>query len=502
MIRDERGTAALIFALTSTIALSVSGAAFDLGRMMYARSQMQSALDAAVLAGTQHYGQSGLDLTAAQAVVRNLFEAKYAGSRTASQAGQGPSLNGAPTLEFVSTTATISAEARAKVSAPFIGLVADSEVEIAVRSSGQFSVRRLDLGMMVDITGSMGGADDTITTAEGGDGTKLGALRVAGKDLLNVLMPTGDVDGVRVSVVPFSQRVWVDRPIAAAVTNKPEQRTCQNYRRRTRSDSWCTNSSWSTRSGCYTTVATCDGSVPSGTVVRSGSSYQQYLSGCMTERNGRNTTDNVPATGDFDAYYSSSATDSCSTPSKLLPLTASKQTLVDKINSLTVPNGGTAGHMGTAWAWYSISPNFSSAFTGSSAPAAYGTQNDDGGTIKAVVLMTDGDYTYHGDATDGCTGQSKCSLSRTDARALCTAMKAQSKDVLVFAVGFGLAGSETQLTPAQIAALPSDDARKVLADCAGPDRYFFPYDGTALREAFRNIGSLLSNRAIGAVLTE
>jgi Flp pilus assembly protein TadG len=500
LIRDERGSVALVFALTSTVALAIGGAAYDFGRMMYARSQMQTALDAAVLAGTTRYGQNGHNMQDARTAVRNMFEAKFAGSAAASQLPGGPTANGAPTLTFVTANATIAAEAKVKVTAPFIGLVADGEVEVTAYSAAKFSVRKLDLGVMVDITGSMGNSDDTISASAGGDGTKLGALRVAGKDLLDTLMPAGDVDGLRVSVVPFSQRVWLDRSLASVVTGQPETRSCQNWRKRTQWTSYCGNSTWSTRSSCYTTVTSCNGSTPSGTVVASGSAYTQYLSGCMKERVGRDTTDDAPSSGDFAASYTSSSTDSCATASKLLPLTASKQTLVDKFNSLTTPSGGTAGHMGTAWAWYTVSPEFSSVFSGPSAPAAYGTENEEGGTIKAVILMTDGDYTYYNDYSgSSCSGSSLCSASRQDARALCTAAKA--KGVQVFSVGFGLAGSSTQLTAAQIAALPESDGRKVLADCAGPGRYFFPYNGAAMREAFRNIGMMLSNRAIGAILT-
>ena len=46
------------------------------------------------------------------------------------------------------------------------------------------------------------------------------------------------------------------------------------------------------------------------------------------------------------------------------------------------------GEIGIAGGWYNLSPNWSSLFTGNAAPAAYGAAH----TIKALVLMTDGEY--------------------------------------------------------------------------------------------------------------
>jgi len=44
------------------------------------------------------------------------------------------------------------------------------------------------------------------------------------------------------------------------------------------------------------------------------------------------------------------------TSAEVVPLASTKQTLLDKITGLTA-SGGTAGHLGTAWAWYMLSPN-------------------------------------------------------------------------------------------------------------------------------------------------
>ena len=51
----------------------------------------------------------------------------------------------------------------------------------------------------------------------------------------------------------------------------------------------------------------------------------------------------------------------CTVPSgsEVMPLTSDVDALKAKINGLSA-SGGTAGHLGTAWAWYTLSPNWAS----------------------------------------------------------------------------------------------------------------------------------------------
>jgi hypothetical protein len=75
--------------------------------------------------------------------------------------------------------------------------------------------------------------------------------------------------------------------------------------------------------------------------------------------------------------------------------------LRDHIDSFQ-ENGGTAGHIGIAGAWYTISPKWYDVWPSHNAHD-YGV----GTNIKAVVLMTDGDYN-----TDYSSGYSPTSMAR------------------------------------------------------------------------------------------
>jgi Flp pilus assembly protein TadG len=206
---------------------------------------------------------------------------------------------------------------------------------------------------------------------------------------------------------------------------------------------------------------------------------------CVTERMTNSFNDVAPSTTLLSINYTSSG--SCSgNPTKILPLTADKT----KLNAYTVKDalkasGGTAGQIGTAWAWYMVSPNFAELFpTGSeSKPAAYDAPN----TLKIVIIMTDGEYNteyckgvdpyYAGcNAPDGTTGTMSGPFGQ--AEDLCYNMK-QDK-VVVYTVGFNLG--------------TTGSAVDLLKKCASdPDKAKLANDNAGLVTAFRQIGENISD---------
>ncbi len=74
---------------------------------------------------------------------------------------------------------------------------------------------------------------------------------------------------------------------------------------------------------------------------------------------------------------------------EIVPLTDDKTVLTNSIKSYRA-SGATAGHIGAQWAWNLVSPNFAPLWPTDSDPVDY----DDGKTIKAVILMTDGVFKH------------------------------------------------------------------------------------------------------------
>jgi hypothetical protein len=164
---------------------------------------------------------------------------------------------------------------------------------------------------------------------------------------------------------------------------------------------------------------------------------------------------------------------SCPVPTadELVPLTNDKELLKDRIEGLELA-GSTAGQIGTAWAWYTLSPNWNSLWSASAAATAYGSTSR-----KIAILMTDGEYNLQYNKEGISTGSTGAGSavngdSTTQARSLCTSMKAAG--ITVYTVGFALGNNQTAID--------------TLNQCAtDPSMAYTPEDASELQQSFRDI---------------
>lgn len=144
---------------------------------------------------------------------------------------------------------------------------------------------------------------------------------------------------------------------------------------------------------------------------------------------------------------------------RVLPLTSDRSLLKSTVEGYST-GGTTAGHLGTAFAWYLLSPNWATVWPSDARPVAY-TDKD---TMKVAILMTDGEYNT--------VGGTNSSQSAQYAKETCTVMKA--KGITIYTVGFKLShGTQAEAT---MQACASSPANAYLAD-----------DGAALNAAFADI---------------
>ncbi|MFN3878586.1 MAG: pilus assembly protein TadG-related protein [Brevundimonas sp.] len=163
------------------------------------------------------------------------------------------------------------------------------------------------------------------------------------------------------------------------------------------------------------------------------------------------------------------------------PLTSNIDTLTGLVNGLSI-TGSTAGQIGLAWGWYTVSDQFNGLWSSNTAAAYAPTK-----VLKAVILMTDGEFntpycggvvardagTFSGNLFD----KIACNATNGDpfdqAAQLCTNMKA--KGIIVYTVGFSITeGSE---------------AASILSTCAtDTDKAFLPQSGADLSNDFQAIG--------------
>ena len=202
---------------------------------------------------------------------------------------------------------------------------------------------------------------------------------------------------------------------------------------------------------------------------------------CATERTTHSYDDSAPSTTYLSFDYTSGGAD-CITQT-IQPLTSDKTVLHALTNSLTA-NGSTAGHLGLAWGWYMISPNFGYLWPTSSQPAAYGKSN----LVKAVILMTDGQFNlqYCNGVLDKASGRSSSHIncnsiddSRSQAETICSNIKALPYPPILYTVGFDL-GSDTA-------------SLNFLKDCStNGDHFFDAESGADLDAAFQQIAQQLN----------
>ena len=153
----------------------------------------------------------------------------------------------------------------------------------------------------------------------------------------------------------------------------------------------------------------------------------------------------------------------------IVPLTASKETLLDAIRDLRV-TGGTAGHIGIQWSWYTLSPRWGPVFEAEARPAGY----DDDEVVKYAILMTDGEFNLsYFDAdkvSEVYNGRGKAA-TRNAAKKLCKEMRATG--IQVFTIGFKLEES---------------NAKETMSDCAGDtSNYFETNNAEELKAAYLEI---------------
>lgn len=381
---DEKGDVAVMFGLMFTVILLAVGFGLDYSRITHTTTKTLAAADAAALAG----GHALLDgrMTDAQvkALTLNFFNENMAQSGHYGQTSD-------VSVTIDRATGEVKVDATAKIDMTVMRTAGIDEIDVPVISSVISDQKDIELGMALDLTGSM-------------SGQKIADLRNAAKDLVDILLPDTPIPNrVRIGLAPYAAGV---------------------------------------NAGAYARRVT------------NGAS-----TACVRERGGAQAfTDALPAPGTF---LGALPVNFCPT-AKVEPLTADKAVLKNNINTYRA-GGSTAGHLGAAWASYLVSPEWNPIWPAASQPVAYGEAD----TIKAIVLMTDGEFNTQYVNANG--------DSATQARRVCA--EAKGHNVVIYSIGFQ--------SPAA--------AETLLKDCAtSPEHFFSANNGIELRQAFVVIAQQLN----------
>jgi Flp pilus assembly protein TadG len=486
---EQNGSTAITFALAFVPCMAMVGLAIDYGRLTVTTHQTQAAFDAAALSGARAYQQTpenGNPMDKAIEASKNYWNATFkdptsgtppAGTiQSARYAIPSGTAVGQPYLS--SSGADITFTMTQWVRTPFMSvleafdggiLLASKKTDadliasgapagcqtsrwackkiglsstIKMKASGASDGETLEISVMLDITGSMEwepaggfvGADDARS--------KIKMLKKAATSFVNIILPEADTTGKnRIALVPFGGGIYVGDEVATAVTTAPP-------------------------ASCTRNVAGCKDFVFTKTNDKNKNTTYYRTQNCVTVRTGDDaytdasyTTTAVPALYDDSKFGTGSGTRTgwgqCPAfdpekpnKNKIMPLSGNPTELKDSIENLG-KFSGTAGQIGTAWAWYMLSPNWKNLWQPTNQPSAYGP------TVKKVaVLMTDGEYN-----TQFCKGvntstrlsksesnrEGECTTlaSKGHAATLCTNMKLAG--ITVYTVAFDVGENEQEM---------------------------------------------------------
>ena len=507
------GNVSVIAAFAALPVLIAAGVAIDYGRLYSARNDVKAALDAAVLAGTRNLMDSG-DKKAAIAVAQSYFIGnlpRYAtlqnNTITFSVSAAGDGIESSGNAEMKTTMMGL-------LNYPTMALFADAAASGSSAKVGTAGpAGDLEISLMLDVTGSMCDDGNGPCTSS----KKLDALKQAAAKLVDtVVWPDQSVYTSRVAVIPFSTRVRV----APDGTNSSTMNQLTNL-----------GPTWSGYYKMCTASTGGGGSEGPGnwTCTKYTTSYYNNwkVMPCVTDRFYDSSwtfefTDTAPGPGFWlnghDGSRMTLGPDSSATKAtsalgakkgdpathwnyesggtcydvanadEVLPLTNDTTTLKSRIAGLEA-YGATAGVLGTAFAWYMLSPDWKDVWTGQSQPKDYAllSQKNASGKPKLrkiAILMTDGVY----NTFRGWKDQDKTVLA-TAAKTMCSAMKA--KGIEIYTVGFAL----DELSSADKAT-----ATDMLQNCGSDIAHFYQsFDIEQLQAAFKSIGNKVAQTSVRLV---
>lgn len=447
-VSDTSGGVAVIFSLALIPLSLATGAAVDYSRASATRTELQKALDAALLAGAIEAAK-GTAATAIPPYVKRFFQANS-------------TVKGSVQLTTrVDTTAgVVTGTAQTAVATAFMKLAGIKTVNVSATSQALYSLGMSEIALALDTTGSM-------------SGQKIQAAQQAANDLVDTLftMPNA-AQNLRVSLVPFSYYVNVGLQyrnaswIAGATDSSTTTNQCWNdypnaqYLNPHRVSATCYSDGAS-----YDCSYTAYGQVVLGDPVKKCGPVTSgnYWHGCVGSRdNPRDLSDAVTANQPVPAllnYW-------CSAP--LARLTNAPATIKSQISSLTA-SGETYIAPGLLWAWRTLSP---------SPPFSDGVPYSKKVT-KTIVLMTDGANTHSPNYPD----HEGADVAQADTLTKKTCDNIKAAGIRVMTVAF-------EVTNTTI--------KKILQNCAStPSDYYDATDITAMREAFKAIGAKLTAIRLG-----
>jgi Flp pilus assembly protein TadG len=510
---DERGTVAVIFAITFSAVLLAVAVAIDFTRTQSEYVRVQNAADAAALAASHHLGLPDQDV-AGPKDAQAYFKANIAKS---------PTVGKLDSVTLNADTGEVKAKARGNMLTSLLRAVGINEVGFSNQSTVKKGKGTVEIALVLDNSGSMGG-------------TPIADLRTAAQNLVSAVFAGYEgTDKVKVAVVPFAAAVnvgaqnrtaaWMDRTGASPTHFENFAQPVTRFDLLTQM-----NLNWG---GCVearpsphdVTDSVPNASLPETLFVpmfapdepdQDNDGGSSYSNNYISDRGGTCPVEPVtclrtnwrgncvewsqpPPLPPAEAQartckYQGASVGSAQGPNYLcdakpiLPLTADKSTVITMVQGL-IAKGGTNILEGLMWGWRVLSPD---------PPFTEGRPYNGVENSKYLILMTDGQNwhqassnhnksTYHsfGYAVKGRLGATYTTsalIAQMNSKTLAACENAKYAGVKVYTVAFRLDDAAT---------------RTMLATCASSaTAAYAAADGAALVSAFESIARDISKLRI------
>jgi hypothetical protein len=328
--KGEDGSLLILGLMLFLLMAMMGGLAVDLMRFEQRRTQMQQTLDRSVLAAASMSQQ--LD---PEDVVNDYFD----------KAGL------ADYLDWVNVDSglnfrTVTAAASSTIDPYFLQMLGIDEVNAATGSGAEQRISNVEVSLVLDISGSMGGS-------------RISNLKPAAREFVTSILATGEPGRVSISIIPYNAQVNIGKPMMDAfnVTDNHASSACIE--------------------------------LPDSTFSSTGLSR----------------TASLKQNAHFDPYYYTSGSNNmlynCPPQSGnvVTPMTDSESTLHSAINSLVV-GGNTSIDLGVKWGAYLLNKNSNGVIqhliSQNKVNSKFSNRPLDETTfdvLKVLVVMTDGENT-------------------------------------------------------------------------------------------------------------
>lgn len=394
-LANSRGSISIVMALTMIMVVGVGALAVDGIRAFRMRSKIAAAIDAAALAGAKRLHDSNITNAQIADTVTRYLDAELAAYPELGATASSPTV----TSDFINNTVSVSVNV--SVPTTFGQVLGVPTLHYPADSTVAFKLQRLELALVLDVTGSMNTAG------------KIDAMKAAANTVIDTLFANVQYTNlVKIGLAPFSAAVNVGS-YSWQVTEVP---TWQSY--------WWGGGTWT---------------------------HPSSVDGCVVERLGpQQFTDAPPTSGNMFAWVDplqAAGSHYVCPAATILPLTSNPALLKSTIAGYSA-SGWTAGHIGAAWGWYLLSPKWGSIWP--TAPGPYSDKN----TKKVVIFLTDRIFNTSFESGLAASDAQQMTASYNQFQTQCANMKAAG--ITVYTIALDLTDTNALDNLKQCASGPSN----------------------------------------------